>query len=287
MVGRCGVLEIIIGEFGVGVKSGLSLEGVTAVALEALSNPSVKARHAGTTLAVALTPTVIGAAHEAHLSEADALDALSTFVTSYFSDVKPLLQKALLTKMSEAARKHFGLSEFGAPSSARKPSGKARDANRPPTPVTDSKSVSIGTLSSGHVSSPVKTKVSTSAVKSGDGGSVSDGDSHTDPKGIPGTSGSWLDVDLSLEDCTIAYAEPLSKELEDSLPAIAMTCWLGNEATRAAFSHDWKARYVCSVVGPGVLNTFRLFVCVYTPVALWLWHVRRSCPNPTHALIAT
>jgi hypothetical protein len=244
LVGRCGVLEIIVGEFGIGGKSGISLEAVTSLITESLANPSVKARHAGTTLAVALTPNVIGASHEAHLSEAEALDALSTFVSSYFSEAKPLLQKALLAKMAEAARKHLGLSEFGAPPSARKLTGKTRDANRPPTPVMDSKILSIGTVSVASAtpaaSSPGKLKAGAHANR--DGGSGSDGDELTDAKIVPGASGSWLDVDLSLEDCTIAYAEPLSNEIEDSQPAIATTSWLGAEAARAAFSHDWKAR---------------------------------------------
>lgn len=43
LVGRIGVLQAVLGEFGVGTRSGLTIDAVTRVIRDAFSNPSVKA----------------------------------------------------------------------------------------------------------------------------------------------------------------------------------------------------------------------------------------------------
>lgn len=198
------------------------------VCSDAQSGIGVQARHAGTALAVAITPTIIGS-FESNLSEPEAIALVNTFVLAKFSTAKPLLLKALLAKMTEAARKQLGLIE---PMLQRKvSSGKPkRETSGTPRPEHRQQ----------FFSSEPDTLPSASPIKSSPNKTAAVSDDETTEK----TSASWLDVDLAKEDCAIAYAEPLSADVAASSYAVAMVSWMGDEAARAAFSHDWRARFV-------------------------------------------
>lgn len=217
-------------------------------------------------LAASLTPTIIGS-HESNLSESDAVGAVNAYVSTYFGDVKPLIQKALLTKMTEAARKHLGLSELSrVPLSVvttpppKKPMRDRAGTPRPeemlegfpqqqneavssnvptlPTPKSSKKLAAVRTLdAAGSISEGDEEELSGAGGKSGATGGAGKSSAT-----YPGTSGSWLDVDLSKEDCDVAYAEPLGKDVADNAEVVAMSHWMGPEAARAAYSHDWRAR---------------------------------------------
>ena len=234
-----------------------------------------QARQAGAALAAALTPTIIGT-HETNLSETDAINAVNNFVAMHFSDMKPLLQKSLLGKMTDSARKHLGLDLI--PLSSARPDSKTGSAlipivtsppamkpsqkDRAGTPRPEERAAELSTALGSSKGSPARSpkhapaskKMSTAAVLND---SISEGDDDDftplvgkaaggaggkKAAGPSGTAGSWLDVDLKKEDCDVAYAEPLSKDIEDKPEVVAMAHWMGPEAARAAYSHDWKAR---------------------------------------------
>lgn len=192
-----------------------------------------------------LVPYIIGS-HESNLSESDGVSLVSAYVTSKFSDCKPLLQKALLSKMSDAVRKFLGLSDL-APTKpvVKKAERSGRGTPRPGDDVEHKRmfgsnpSSDTGPAVTSPKASPPRKKVGAAGGNSDD-----EGDDTTDVGAgkLAGTTGSWLDVDLSKEDCDIAYAEPLSTELVSAAYVIAMTGWMGVDAARAAFSHDWRAR---------------------------------------------